>query len=46
MKIDLPEVMGLVLADMEPFAKIIGGSPEPALINRHKPAIIALSEFD
>jgi hypothetical protein len=45
MQVDLSEMMRLMLADVKPLAKITRRSPEPALINRHQPGIVALSEF-
>src|SRR5260370_39777436 len=38
-------MVGFVFADVEPFAKIVGWSPWPALIGSEKPRVILLAEF-
>ena len=44
-QVDLAEVVGLVLADVEPLAEIVGGSPDKVFIDREKPVVISLLEF-
>src|SRR5262249_25120486 len=42
---DLPAVVRFMLADVEPFAEIVGRSPRKCLIDGHQPLIVSLAEF-
>ena len=43
-QIDLTGVVRFVLADVKPFAVIVGWTPGPRLIHGHEPRIVALAE--
>jgi hypothetical protein len=43
--IDLAEMVRLVFANMEPFAKIICGSPTPCGVDRHEPFVVTLAQL-
>lgn len=38
-------VIGFVLADVEPFAVVVGGSPAPGLVDREEPSVVAFAKF-
>jgi hypothetical protein len=45
-EVDLTGVVGLVLADVEPFAEVIGGSPVEGLVDgAEEPGVVALFEL-
>ena len=44
-ELDLPVVVGLVLADVEPLAVVVRRSPGPALVDRKEPLVVALLEL-
>ncbi len=38
-------VMRFVLADVEPFAQIVGAAPRPVFVNRQEPPVVTFAEF-
>lgn len=44
-KVDLAGVVGDVLADVEPLAVVIGGSPTPGFVDGHEPGVVSFAKL-